>query len=93
MQHGLSSGMFNITIKNGGAVTIGITIGAMIKAGISIGMDVRVNNRWRLIRGEKLTLKIKCLPFMFLEQSFDVWASYIFNAVYKQNLLTIKWST
>lgn len=35
-----------------------------------------------------LTDEARCLPFMLVEQGFDVWASRAFNAVYNRNLLT-----
>lgn len=78
--------MFNITIEDGGAATTGKTIGAVGKAGVGVGVDVRVDSRWRLIGGGKLTLKTRCLPFMLMEQGFIVWASCAFDAVYKRNL-------
>lgn len=35
-----------------------------------------------------LTDEARCLPFMLVEQGFDVWASGTFHAVYIQNMLT-----
>lgn len=35
-----------------------------------------------------LTDESRCLPFMLVDQGFDVWASYTFHAVYIKNMLT-----